>query len=156
MGIFDVLLGNTKKTFVNNNKLEKDLSEILVKDVMSKQLIITPSTTTVYQISKMMEQGIGAVFVKKDSVPIGIITDRDFTIKIMVNKYPSDTPVGQVASMPLQTIGPNESILDAAKQMSSKKIRKLAVIENNKVIGIITTTDLTNQLSLIKNKFLKI
>jgi len=70
----------------------------------------------------------------------------------MVNKYPSDTPVGQVASMPLQTIGPNESILDAAKQMSSKKIRKLAVIENNKVIGIITTTDLTNQLSLIKNK----
>ncbi|MDO8640974.1 MAG: CBS domain-containing protein [Nitrosarchaeum sp.] len=70
----------------------------------------------------------------------------------MVNKYPSDTPVGQVASMPLQTIGPNESILDAAKQMSSKKIRKLAVIENNKIIGIITTTDLTNQLSLIKNK----
>lgn len=152
MGIFDVLSGNTKKTFVNNNKLEKDLSEILVKDVMSKQLIITPSTTTVYQISKMMEQGIGAVFVKKDSIPIGIITDRDFAIKIMVNKYPSDTPVGQVASMPLQTIGPNESILDAAKQMSSKKIRKLAVIENNKVIGIITTTDLTNQLSLIKNK----
>ena len=151
MGIFDVLLGNTKKTFVNN-KLEKDLSEILVKDVMSKQLIITPSTTTVYQISKMMEQGIGAVFVKKDSIPIGIITDRDFAIKIMVNKYPSDTPVGQVASMPLQTIGPNESILDAAKQMSSKKIRKLAVIENNKVIGIITTTDLTNQISLIKNK----
>lgn len=152
MGIFDVLMGNTKKTVVNNNKLEKDLSEILVKDVMSKQLIITPSTTTVYQISKMMEQGIGAVFVKKDSVPIGIITDRDFAIKIMVNKYPSDTPVGQVASMPLQTIGPNESILDAAKQMSSKKIRKLAVIENNKIIGIITTTDLTNQLSLIKNK----
>ncbi|MEK6930810.1 MAG: CBS domain-containing protein [Thermoproteota archaeon] len=156
MGIFDVLMGNTKKTFVNNNKLEKGLSEILVKDVMSKQLIITPSTTTVYQISKMMEQGIGAIFVKKDSVPIGIITDRDFAIKIMVNKYPSDTPVGQVASMPLQTIGPNESILDAAKQMSSKKIRKLAVIENNKVIGIITTTDLTNQLSLIKNKSLKI
>ena len=152
MGIFDLLFGNTKKTFVNNNKLEKNLSAILVRDVMSKQLIITPSTTTIYQISKMMEQGIGAVFVKKDSIPIGIITDRDFAIKIMVNKYPSDTPVGQVASMPLQTIGPNESILDAAKQMSSKKIRKLAVIEDNKVIGIITTTDLTNQLSLIKNK----
>jgi CBS domain-containing protein len=152
MGIFDVLLGNTKKTFVNNNKLEKNLSAILVRDVMSKQLIITPSTTTIYQISKMMEHGIGAVFVKKDSITIGIITDRDFAIKIMANKYPSDTPVGQVASMPLQTIGPNESILDAAKQMSSKKIRKLAVIEDNKVIGIITTTDLTNQLSLIKNK----
>ena len=40
MGIFDGLTKNTKKTFVNDNKLEKDLSEILVKDVMSKQLIV--------------------------------------------------------------------------------------------------------------------
>ena len=149
MGIFDELFGNTKKTFPNNVKLEKDLSKILVKDVMSKQLIIAQDSTTVYQISKMMEHGIGAVFVKKDSNPIGIITDRDFAIKIMANKYPSDTPVGKVASMPLQIIGPNESIIDAAKQMSSKKIRKLAVVENNKVIGIITSTDLTRQLSMI-------
>lgn len=149
MGIFDELFGNTKKTFPNNVKLEKDLSKILVKDVMSKQLIIAQDSTTVYQISKMMEHGIGAIFVKKDSNPIGIITDRDFAIKIMANKYPSDTPVGKVASMPLQIIGPNESIIDAAKQMSSKKIRKLAVVENNKVIGIITSTDLTRQLSMI-------
>ena len=83
MGIFDGLTKNTKKTFVNDNKLEKDLSEILVKDVMSKQLIVAQSSTTVYQISKMMEQGIGSVFVKKDSIPIGIITDRDFAIKII-------------------------------------------------------------------------
>lgn len=152
MGIFDGLTRNTKKTFVNDNKLEKDLSEILVKDVMSKQLIVAQSSTTVYQISKMMEQGIGAVLVKNDSIPMGIITDRDFAIKIVANKYSPDTPVGKVASMPLQTIGSNESILDAAKQMSSKKIRKLVVVENTKVIGIITSTDLTNQLSLIKNK----
>ena len=149
--IFDILLGKPKKTFVNNIQLERDLSETLVRDVMSKQWIVAQSSTTVYQISKMMEQGIGAVLVKKDSIPIGIITDRDFAIKIAANKYPSDTPVGKVASMPLQTIGPNESILDAANQMSSKKIHKLAVVENNKVIGIITSTDLTNQLSLIKN-----
>jgi CBS domain-containing protein len=151
MRIFDRLSEKPKKTFVNDN-LEKELSKTLVKDVMSKQLIVAPSSTTVHQISKMMEQGIGAVLVKKDSIPIGIITDRDFAIKIMANKYPSDTPVGKVASMPLQTIGPNESILDAANQMSSKKIRKLVVVENNKVVGIMTSTDVTNRLSLIKNK----
>lgn len=136
----------------SNNNLEQSMIGILVKDIMSKQLITATYSTTVYQISKMMEQGIGAVLVKKDSIPIGIITDRDFAIKIMANKYPSDTPVGKVASMPLQTIGPNESILDAANQMSSKKIRKLVVVENNKVVGIMTSTDLTNQLSRIKNK----
>ena len=150
MGIFDCISGKQKRTF-DNAHLEKELSNILVKDVMSKQLIVAQPSTTVYQISKMMEQGIGAVLVKKDSVPTGIITDREFAIKIVANKYSLDTPVGDVSSMPLQTIGPNESILDAAKQMSSKKIRKLVVVENTKVIGIITTTDLTNQLSVIAN-----
>ncbi|MCI4433694.1 MAG: CBS domain-containing protein [Nitrosopumilus sp.] len=119
---------------------------------MSKQLIIAHSLTTIYQIAKMMEQGIGAILVKNDSTPIGIITDRDFAIKIAANKYPLDTPVGKIASMPLQTIGPNESILDAVRKMSSKKIRKLAVVEDVKVIGIITSTDVVNRLSMIKKE----
>ena len=149
MGICNILFGKTKKPSVNNN-LKKDLSKILVKDIMSKQLITAPSSTTVYQISKMMEQGIGAVLIKENSIPIGIITDRDFAIKIVANKYPLDTPVGKIASTPLQTIGPNESILDAAKQMSTKKIRKLAVVEDTKIVGIITSSDLVNQLSANK------
>ena len=147
MGICDVLFGKTQKLSSN---LEKDISKILVRDIMSKQLITTPFATTVYQISKMMEQGIGAVLVKKDSITIGIITDRDFAIKIAANKYPLDTPVGKIASIPLQTIGPNESILDAVRKMASKKICKLVVVDDVKVIGIITSTDLVNRLSMIK------
>jgi CBS domain-containing protein len=139
-----------KPSSSNDGALEKTLSETLVKDVMSKQLIIAHSSTTIFQIAKMMEQGIGAILVKNDSIPIGIITDRDFATKIAANKYPLETPVGKIASMPLQTIGPNESILDAARKMSSKKIRKLVVVEDVKVIGIITSTDLVNRLSEIK------
>ena len=141
-----------KPSSSNDGALEKTLSETLVKDVMSKQLIIAHSSTTIYQIAKIMEQGIGAVLVKNDSIPIGIITDRDFATKIAANKYPLDTAVGKIASMPLQTIGPNESILDAARKMTSKKIRKLAVVEDVKVIGIITSTDLVNRLSTIKKE----
>ena len=128
--------------------LEKSLSEILVKDIMTKALISVDSSTTVFQVAKMMEQGgIGAMIVKKDNIPTGIITDRDFAIKIAVEKFPLDTPVHKVASYPLQTINSNESILAAADLMSSKKIRKLAVIEDSKVTGIITSTDLVNQLA---------
>ncbi len=128
--------------------LEKSLSEILVKDIMTRALISVDSSTTVFQIAKMMEQGgIGAMIVKKDNIPTGIITDRDFAIKIAVNKFPLDTPVHKVASYPLQTINSNESILAAADLMSSKKIRKLAVVEDSKVTGIITSTDLVNQLA---------
>jgi CBS domain-containing protein len=56
-------------------------------------------------------------------------------------------PVEKVASFPLLTINSTDSILDAAKAMSNKKIRKLAVVEEGKVVGIITSTDLVNQLS---------
>jgi len=126
----------------------KSLSEILVKDVMTKALISVEPGTTVFQVAKMMEQGeIGAVLVKKDGTTSGIITDRDFAIKIATQKLPLETPVDRVTSYPLQTINSSETVLVAAGQMSSKKIRKLAVVEDGKIVGIITSTDLVNQLA---------
>jgi CBS domain-containing protein len=130
----------------------KSLSEILVKDIMNKSLISADSSTTVFQIANLMEKGgIGAIIVKKDNIPAGIITDRDFAIKITTQKLPLETPIDKVASYPLEKINSNESILVAAKLMSSKKIRKLAVVNDDKVIGIITSTDLVNQLALAKD-----
>ena len=126
----------------------KSLSEILVKDIMTKALISVEPGTTVFQVAKMMEQGgIGAVLVKKDGTTSGIITDRDFAIKIATQKLPLETSVDKVTSYPLQTINSSETILVAADQMSSKKIRKLAVVEDDKIVGIITSTDLVNQLA---------
>ena len=133
---------------MDHGNLEKSLSKILVRDIMSNSLISADPSTTVYQIAKLMEKGgVGAIIVKKDNIPAGIITDRDFAIKIASQKYPLDTPVHKVASYPLQTINANESILVAADLMSSKKIRKLAVVENEKVVGIVTSTNLVNQLA---------
>ena len=98
-----------------------------------------------------MEQGgLGAILVRKDDLIEGIITDRDFAIKIAVHKYSLDTPVHKVASYPLQTINSNESILVAADLMSTRKIRKLVAVDGGKVVGIITSTDLVNQLAKMK------
>lgn len=128
-----------------------DLSNLLVKDIMARALILVDSSTTVYQVAKMMEQGgVGAIIVKKTNLPEGIITDRDFAIKIAVNKYSLDTPVDKVASYPLQTINANESILTAADFMSKKRIRKLGVVDDGKIVGIVTSTDLVNQLAKSK------
>ncbi|MCV0398615.1 MAG: CBS domain-containing protein [Nitrosarchaeum sp.] len=130
--------------------LGKSLSEIHVKDLMTKQLISADPSTTLFQISKMMEQGVGAILVKKDSVPAGIITDRDFAIKIAANKVPLETTVDKVASYPLKTIPADQPVLKAAEMMSSLKIRKLAVSENEKIVGIITSTDIVNLISASK------
>ena len=128
--------------------MSADLSNILIKDVMTKALITVPESTTVFQVAKMMEQGeIGAIIVKENGNPVGIVTDRDFAIKIAVNNLSFDTPVEKIMSSPLITINHDESISSAAKIMSSKKIRKLAVSENDKIIGIITSTDIVNLIA---------
>jgi len=128
--------------------LERLFSETKIKDVMTKALITVDPATSLYQISKMMEQGgMGSILVKKDGVPSGIITDRDFAIKIAAYGISMDSTVEKIATFPLQTINSNDSLLDAAKTMADKKIRKLAVVEEGKVVGIITSTDLVNQLA---------
>ena len=118
---------------------------------MTKVLITVNPSTTSHQAAKMMEQaGIGAVFVKENEQTVGIITDRDFATKIAANRYDFDTPVQKVMSQPLITISSGEPISSAAELMLSKKIRKLAVVENNKIVGIITSTDLVSQIAKTK------
>jgi CBS domain-containing protein len=123
-------------------------SSILIQDIMTRALITVNLSTTVLQVAKMMEQGgIGAILVQNNSNPVGIVTDRDFATKIAANNLPFDTPVEKIVSSPLITINHNEPISAAAERMTAKKIRKLAVTENGKVVGIITSTDLVTQLA---------
>ena len=127
---------------------DSNSSSLLVNDIMSKSLISVNPTTTVFQIAKMMEQGgIGAVLVKENEHLVGIITDRDFATKIAANSLPFDTPVEKIMSSPLVTINYDETISAAAERMTNKKIRKLAVTDNGSIVGLITSTDLVNQLA---------
>lgn len=115
---------------------------------MTKALILVNPATTAFQITKMMEQwGIGAIIVKENEIPVGIVTDRDFAVKIASDNLPFDTPAEKIMSSPLITINHNEPISAAAEMMRNKKIRKLAVAENGKIIGILSSTDLVNHLA---------
>ena len=125
-----------------------DTGSIRVEDIMTKALITVNPSTTAHQIAKMMEQGgIGAVIVKDNENLVGIITDRDYATKVAANNMPLDTPVKDIMSSPLITINHNDSIAAAADMMTSKKIRKLAVSNQGTIVGIITSTDLVNQLA---------
>ena len=122
-------------------------SLISVKDVMNKSLISVNLTTPAFQIAKMMQLGgISAILVKENGIHVGIVTDRDFATKITANNLPLDTHVKKIMSSPLITVNHDEQISTAAKIMHDKKVRKLAVAENGKIVGLITSTDLVNQI----------
>ena len=68
-----------------------DFSSIKIQDIMTKTLISVNPQTTAFQIARMMEQGgIGAIIIKENESPVGIITDRDFATKIAANSLPLD------------------------------------------------------------------
>ena len=126
---------------------DSNSSLIPVKDIMSKVLIFVNPDTTAHQVSKMMnEGGISAIFIKEQEKFVGIITDRDFATKVAANKLSFDTPVKKIMSSPLITIEHNDSISVAAKLMGNKKIRKLAVTDNGKIVGILRAIDFVKYL----------
>ncbi|MCE9616980.1 MAG: CBS domain-containing protein [Nitrosarchaeum sp.] len=130
-----------------------DASKITSRDIMTKSVIAVDSSVTANEAAKMMEDvKVGAIIVMENNIPMGIITDRDFAVKIVAHAYQITTPVKQIMSTPLITIGPDESVWMVADLMYTRGIRKLPVIEDDKVIGIITSTDLVNQLAISTNE----
>ena len=129
--------------------MEQDTREITVKDIMTKSVISVDTTITVNEAAKMMEDAkVGAVIVMENNTPIGIVTDRDFAIKVVAHAYQITTPIKQIMSSPLIATSPDETVLMAADLMHTRNIRKLPVIDNDQVVGMITSTDLVNQLAI--------
>ena len=127
----------------------RDTTKITVRDIMTKSVIAVDSSITVNEAAKMMEDvKVGAVIVMENNTPVGIITDRDFAVKVVAHAYQITTSVKQIMSTPLIAISPDESIWMVADLMYTRGIRKLPVIEDDQVIGIITSTDLVNQLAI--------
>ena len=129
--------------------MELDTRGITVKDIMTKSIISVDATLTVNEAAKMMEDAkVGAVIVMENNTPVGIVTDRDFAVKIVAHAYQISTPVKQIMSSPLIATSPDETVLMAADLMYTRDIRKLPVIDNDQVVGMITATDLVKQLAI--------
>ena len=119
-----------------------------VKEIMNNSIVSVDSSITATDAAKMMEDtGVGAVVVLEKNTPVGIITERDFAIKITAHSYPIDTPVRRIMSSPLISIDPNSDLWVASDLMSTRNVKKLPVIDDDKVVGIITSSDLVRHIA---------
>jgi len=126
-----------------------DAKTITIGDVMTKSVISVDASLTINETAKMMEDAkVGAVIVMENNVPVGIVTDRDFSVKVAAHAYQITEPVKQIMSTPLFSINSDETVRTAADLMHDRGIRKLPVIDDGKVIGIITSTDIVNLLAV--------
>ncbi len=125
-----------------------DAAEITVENVMNKEVVTVDVSATINEAAKIMEDAkIGSIVVMEYNVPIGIVTDRDFAIRVASHAYPITDPVKKIMSSPLITIGTSESVWKIADLMNARRIRRLAVVKNKELVGIVTATDLVRQFA---------
>jgi len=119
------------------------MASTFVKDIMKKEVITIDELESVQDAAqKMTEANVGCVIITKNNNPVGILTERDFVTQIAAKGRPLFTAIATVMSFPLTVISPDETVWDAAEIMKGKGIHKLPVQEGNKIVGIVTTTDL--------------
>lgn len=120
----------------------------VVRDIMTKEIVMIDVDKTALEAAKTMtEKGISSIFVVKDGTPVGIVTERDFIKKICVKeRNVSEVKVGEIMSKILTTARPEMPIEVAVQRMINHKIRRLPIMDGDKIVGIITVTDLAKHL----------
>jgi CBS domain-containing protein len=129
---------------------EKEVSMALtVADVMTANPRFVSRLAAVPEAAKVMqEEDVGSVPVVDDKVLVGIITDRDIAVRVVAAGLdPSCTRVGEVASADLHSATPNESLEDAYIRMTTWRIRRLPVVEDeSRLVGMLAQADLVHAL----------
>ena len=114
-----------------------------VNSVMTKKVIMVPGNTSVGEVSKIMgEERIGSVIVTKEGKPFGIFTERDLLTTFLTRGKPLKSRVGDAVSSPLITIPLGTSVHQTALTMALKHIRRLPIIKDDEMVGIVTARDL--------------
>jgi len=118
-------------------------TEVKVDDFMTKDVVTADEETSVINIARIMgRQRIGSVIITRKGEPFGIFTERDLLTNFLANDKDLFVEVGPECSQPLTVIPASTSVHRAAATMALKHIRRLPIVKDDKLVGIITARDL--------------
>lgn len=124
-----------------------------VADVLSRKghkvTQVSPNDSVLDALKIMANQNIGSVVVTEDGKYVGIMTERDYSRKVVLNgKSSTDTMVSEIMSNDLPRVAPNDSIDYCMQLMSDRNIRYLPVFEQDALAGIISINDVVRETIL--------
>lgn len=128
---------------------------VLVRDIMSKDVrVVRPDSSVKEVVATMNKFNIGSIIIVQSNRPIGIITERDILRRIVEPCLAPETLTArQVMTSPVLTIRETTSIDEAAKLMAKRKIKKLPVMKKQKLVGIVTLTDIVTKMPTMLSIF---
>ncbi|MBA4541761.1 MULTISPECIES: CBS domain-containing protein [Thermoactinomyces] len=114
------------------------LREIMTTDVE----YVTPQDNVFEAASKMRASNVGMVPVVENGVLKGVITDRDLVVRGIAGKQPNSGSVADIMSTSLVTGTPDMTVDEAARIMAEAQVRRLPVVENNRLVGVVSIGDM--------------
>jgi len=120
-----------------------------VEDVMQKNVIAIDSSMSTKDAANMMTDAkVGCLVVTKNNAPVGIITERDLVRRVIATDKLTSTIVSEIMSTPLITAKPDYTLWELAQMMKTKSIHKIPIEKDNRLVGMITATDIVKLHSL--------
>ena len=128
--------------------MNKKVADVLLRKG-SHITTVSPNTTVLEALHIMADQNIGSVMVLEDGHYLGIVTERDYSRKVVLKgKSSTDTLVTEIMSSDLPRVTANDSIDYCMQLMSDKNIRYLPVFDENQVTGILSINDVVKETIL--------
>lgn len=132
----------------------------VVKDLLYEKgnevWTITPEATVREALEIMAEKQIGALLVMQDTQPVGVFSERDLARRIIrVKEFPLDQPVKRYMTSPVITVEPMQSVEDCMGLMTDKHVRHLPVMENDRLVGIISIGDVVKGIITSREKTIR-
>jgi CBS domain-containing protein len=120
--------------------------------MVSNVMTIETNAFVMDAVKTMNQHAIGCLVVNENGSPVGIVTERDLLKRLLAeSKNPKKTRVQEIMSKPLIVAKPDMEIEEVIKLMFNRKIKKIPIVEDGKLLGLVTFTDLLNfQPQLIK------
>lgn len=124
-----------------------------VREVMTKNVMTIESSAPTKEAAELMDKhDIGCLIVMNEGKPVGIVTERDMLKRVLLQfRDPRITRVSDIMSTPLIASSPETELREAMKLMNKRRIKKLPVVEDGLVIGLITLTDVVRSIGYLEH-----
>ena len=115
----------------------------LVRELMSTDIVQCTPLDNVYEAAvKMKEEAIGMIPVVENNQVVGLVTDRDLVVRGIAEKHPGSNKITNVMTTNIVSISPNDPVEKATELMARYQIRRLPVVENGRLVGMLALGDL--------------
>ena len=130
-----------------------------IRDIMEKNVVTIEDDKTAFDAARLIsEKDVSFLVIMKNDAPVGVLSESDFVKRLAADdKKASEVIVSEIMSSNFRWVKPETEIEDAIQKMLNNNVRRLVILDNNKLAGVITQTDLTGFLrdKLLVDKTIK-